>query len=398
MRICKIYDDDYPWDVRVEKVGRALVDGGHTVFLCARNRKLVTTHEEVDKMQVRRMKPISFLPPKVDVGLMFPAFFSPRWAGLIGEVVWRDRCDAILVRDLPLALTGVAVGKALGKPVVLDMAENYPAALRAIHSHKTPTIADHIVRNPRFADLVEYLSIRGLDHVIVVCKENRDRLIDQGVPPEKVSVVRNTPDLEVFEDIEVPESVAQRFGDDFVLMYVGAVDPFRGLDTVIQALPEIRRHIPKIKFAILGKGQGVEEVEALAQELGVADITDMVGFLPMEELGGYIGRADVCIVPHHVNEHINTTLPNKLYEYMASGRAVISTDAAPLERVIEETGCGVTYISGDPASLAQQILSLRQSKTCEDMGAAGRKAILEELNWGEDQKQLLHIFEQFEGR
>ena len=39
MRICMVFDDDYPWDVRVERTGRALTGGGHEVFLACRNRK-----------------------------------------------------------------------------------------------------------------------------------------------------------------------------------------------------------------------------------------------------------------------------------------------------------------------------------------------------------------------
>ncbi len=393
MRICKVYDDDYPWDVRVEKVGRSLVEAGHQVFLAARNRSRQEVYDYVDTMDVWRMPLITRLPAKIDTQLMFPAFFSPRWIGHIAQVTKRNRCDAIMVRDLPLALSGIAVGKALKKPVVLDMAENYPAALRAIHTHKKPSIGDHVARNPVFAQLVEDTSLPLLDHILVVCDENRDRLIRRGVPPQRVTVVGNTPDLELFRGDPPPDSVMERFGDDFVLVYVGAVDPFRGLDTIDEALPSIREKIPNVRLAILGKGQGVREVEELAEQHGVAEHVDMVGFRPLAELPGFIARGDVCVIPHHRNEHIDTTLPNKLFDYMALGRPVLATDAVPLQRIIEEVGSGLVYRSGESASVAEQVIALSDEEARSKMGEAGRKAVREKYNWTNDAKVLAEVFD-----
>ena len=398
MRICKIYDDDYPWDVRVEKIGRSLVEGGHQVFLAARNRKRQEVYDYVDTMDVWRMPPIRRLPGAIDRQLMFPAFFSPRWISHIKQVATRNRCDVLMVRDLPLALSAVAVGKSLRKPVVLDMAENYPAALRAIHTHKKPTIVDHLARNPVFAQLVEDSSLPLLDHILVVCDENRERLIRRGVSPHKVTVVGNTPNLELFRGDPPPQEIIDRFDGDFVLVYVGSVDPFRGLDTIVEALPAIRKKIPNVRLAILGKGGGVPEVEALARQHGVADHVDMVGFRPLAELPGYIARGDVCIIPHHRNEHIDTTLPNKLFDYMALGRPVLATDAVPLERIIEEVGSGLVYRSGDAASVAEKVLLLADEETRRKMGQAGVDAVREKYNWAVDTKILLEVFDELEAR
>lgn len=398
MRICKVYDDDYPWDVRVEKIGRSLVQSGHQVFLASRNRKRETVYDFIDTMDVWRMPPIPFFPSQLDAQLMFPAFFSPRWIAHIGRVVRNQMCDIIMIRDLPLALTGIAIGRAFGIPVILDMAENYPAALQAIHTHKDPTLADHFVRNPKLAQLVEEISLRYLSHIFVVCEENRDRLISRGVSSDKVSIVGNTPDLSRFRYSPPPKTVKERFADDFVLIYVGAVDPFRGLDTIVQALPKIRKGVPRVKLAIIGKGAGVQEVEVLAQKHGVRDLVDFVGFRPLEELPGYIARGDICVIPHHRNEHIDTTLPNKLFDYMALGRPVLSTDAVPLKRIIEEVGSGLVYRSGDPDSFTEKVIQLEDEDLRKKMGRAGMEAVVEKYNWSRDESILLDVFERMENK
>ncbi len=402
MRICKIYDDDYPWDVRVEKVGRALVEGGHQVALATRNRRRAQRHEYVDTMDVWRMPLIPVLPEKIDVQLMFPAFFSPRWISHVDDVVRRNRCDALLVRDLPLALTAIGVARARGGlPVVLDMAENYPAALRAIHEHKTPTIGDHLARNPHIAQLIEDLALPLLSHTLVVCDENRERLINKGVPPDRVTVVGNTPDLRVFQvDEDIAAEAHERFSGDFVLVYIGAIDPFRGLDTIIDALAIVRDRleVPNLRLAILGRGDGRPAVEEHARRVGVDGIVDFIGFRPLTDLPGFIREADLCVIPHHRNDHIDTTLPNKLFDAMALGRPVLATDALPLRRIIEGEECGLVYKSGDPRSAAEAILALGDEAKRTAMGERGKAAALSRYNWERDSAILVDVFKQGIGR
>jgi hypothetical protein len=79
---------------------------------------------------------------------MFPAFFNPRWVRAIRRTVKRCASDLILVRDLPLAPTAIFVGGQCGVPVVLDMAENYPAMIRDIWTSRKNKLHDVLVRNP----------------------------------------------------------------------------------------------------------------------------------------------------------------------------------------------------------------------------------------------------------
>jgi glycosyltransferase involved in cell wall biosynthesis len=398
MKFCQIYDDDYPWDVRIEKVGRALVEAGHQVCLATRNRKRAPLQEQVDTMDVWRMPPLPLLPAKLDVKLMFPAFFSPRWIAHIGRVAASNDVDALIVRDLPLAPTAIMIGQVLRRPVVLDMAENYPAALRAIHEHKTPTVGDHLARNPLLAQFVEDACLPWLDHTLVVCEENRQRLLDKGASPDKVTVIGNTPNLDTFvlkED--VVHEARRRFEGAFVLVYVGAIDPFRGLDTIIEALPTIGQAIPNIRLAILGQGQGQGQVEAHARRLGVLEMVDFIGFRPLADLPAFISSGDVGVIPHHRNDHIDTTLPNKLFDYMALGRPVLSTDARPLRRIIESEGSGLVYRSGDAADFAAKVVVLHDGGRRAEMGSKGRASVERRYNWGRDAQLLVDACEALQG-
>jgi len=393
MRICMVFDDDYPWDIRVEKVGRALVEGGHEVYLAVRNRtRTGVLSEDVDGIQVRRMPPLP-IPHRLDTGLMFPAFFSPRWLWHITNVVRRNDCQSLLIRDLPLALAGIAVGRVLGLPVVIDLAENYPAALTAFQNHSKPKLWDRFIRNPTLASLIEMAALRTADRILVVCDEMRHNTIDRGASPSKVTLVGNTPDLRVFAGAEVPAELQSRYRDHFVLLYVGEVAIYRGLDTVVDALPMIRREIPEVKLVVVGRGTAMNELPERANALGVVDHLDMVGFRPHAELPGYIALADLCVIPHHRNALIDTTLPNKLFDYMALGKTVIATDAKPLQRVLQDEDCGRVYESSDSTDLARTVVELRGQEVRYQLGARGRQAVHRSYNWSQDTKQLLKVFE-----
>jgi glycosyltransferase involved in cell wall biosynthesis len=96
-------------------------------------------------------------------------------------------------------------------------------------------------------------------------------------------------------------------------------------------------------------------------------------------------------VPHHARESWNTTIPNKLFDYMAAGLAVVSSDAVPAARVINETGAGLVFRSGDSRDLAEKLTQLVDIQTWERFRRLGREAVLSRCNWESDTRVLLDV-------
>ncbi|HEY8506873.1 MAG TPA: hypothetical protein VIL32_00870, partial [Steroidobacteraceae bacterium] len=78
MIVCKIWDSEYPWDVRAEKISRALTDAGHEVHMVARNRDGRPLVESLPECTVHRLAPLPALGRRLNAASMFPAFFNPR--------------------------------------------------------------------------------------------------------------------------------------------------------------------------------------------------------------------------------------------------------------------------------------------------------------------------------
>jgi glycosyltransferase involved in cell wall biosynthesis len=388
--VCKVWDADYPWDVRVEKVCRSL-GREHEVHLVSRNTKRRSSYERHDGLHIHRLPVAPWAPDRLNAVMGFPVFFNPLWIRAVWQTVRRCRAKALIVRDVPLALTALLVGRAAGIPVVLDMAENYPAMIRDVWAAGRARIGDRLVRNPRLVRLVERISVRHADHILVVVDESRERLAKMGVPTSKMTVVMNTPPLErgAEHGREGDDRLEASRRDELVLVYLGLLEAPRGLGTAIQAMREVRRRFSLARLVIIGSGRDEERFREEARIAGVTDCVEFRGWVEYREALGCLSRCDVGLVPHHATESWQTTIPNKLFDYMSLGKAVIVSNARPTERIVTEERCGLVFRDRDVTSLAEAIVAMGDPALREACGRRGREAIRRRYNWEADERRLL---------
>jgi len=391
LRIVHIYDGDYPTaDVRSEKVSRSLTDAGCEVHIVARNRAWAATREQLPEGLVHRMQPISWLGQRLDGALGFPAFANPRWIALLSRLVRTVHADVIIARDLPLCPTALWVGRRLGVPVVFDMAENYPAMMRDIWNVGQQGPLDWLLRNPAIVAGVERYCLPRVDHVITVVDESAQRVVRAGVPENRVSVVRNTPFLSRLPTLSPRDQSPTR---PLELIYLGLIEMPRGIDEVLDALAILRRGPRAVRCTFIGAGRDEHALRKRAVALGLEAEAKFVGFVPYREALGLVARADVGLVPHRATEAWNTTIPNKLFDYMGAGLPVVTSDAAPAARIVREAGAGEVFRSRDGRELALAITRLFDRDVRVACGDAGRRAVFERYNWAHDSERLLRAVE-----
>jgi len=387
--ICKVWDADYPWDVRVEKVCASL-RREHEVHLVSRNTQRRSRYERHDGIHIHRLPTLSWLPKRANAVMGFPAFFNPLWIRAIGQTARRCGAGVLIVRDLPLALTALLVARARKIPLILDLAENYPAMIQDLWSTDQFRFRNLLVRNPRLVHLVERISVRQADHILVVVDESKERLIGMGVPASKITVVMNTPAGERVkgEDVDAKPSI-DRSQDELVLVYLGMLEVPRGLGTVIQAVREVRHLRPRVRLVVMGSGRDERYFREEARRIGVSDRVEFRGWVEHDEALACVSRCDVGLVPHHVTESWQTTIPNKLFDYMSMGKPVIVSNARPTDRIVTSERCGVVFRDRDARGLAEAIVSFADRGVREEYGRRGRNAVRCTYNWETDERRLL---------
>lgn len=392
MKICKIWDADYPWDIRVEKVANSLAAAGHTVDLVCRNQARRERREWNGSFTIHRLPalPRTFGPSHTLWNFPYPV--NPAWLATMSQVVRRAKSDMILVRDILLALPAILLGKIHRIPVVLDMAENYPAMLEDRRRYTPTTPLGRIVRHPAIARTIERLTIRSVDHIVVVVEESRDRLAGLGTPPERLSIVSNTPILDRWSPNAAAAIAPSRPGG-VNLVYLGNLDGSRGVDTAIRAVARLKQTGVAAHLAVIGDGPSRRTLEELTRSLHVEDRVALHGRLPFSEVQGVMAASDVGLIPHYATDAWNTTIPNKLFDYMLLGFPVMVSDAKPTARIVREERCGEVYADRADAELAQRVAGLVDPAIRREQGDKGRDAVYRRYNWAHDSKVLLDALE-----
>jgi glycosyltransferase involved in cell wall biosynthesis len=277
------------------------------------------------------------------------------------------------------------------------MHENYPAALRFFDQKG---IINLIFKNPELSAVLEKFCLKWSDRIIVVVDEGKNRLLKSGVENNKISVVSNTVDIQQWqsmdENITADQNEFSALSGKKILLYTGRVSIERGLDTAILAMNILKKRIPDIFLLIVGDGGYVKTLLNLVQQSELSDLVRLLKWPGQEHLSFFFKIASICIIPQPRNDFINTTIPHKLFEYMLQEKAVLTSDAIPFERILEETNCGMSFKSNDPesfAEVAEQILSSQIP-----FGKNGVKAVYAKYNWENDSKTLIKLYDEFKSK
>jgi glycosyltransferase involved in cell wall biosynthesis len=403
--VAMVLPDSFPPDIRVEKEANALRAAGHEVRLFCPADADRPDRETVDGIDVVRVHEgtetgVDGLRRNLSVGMTAN---RPAWADALGSHA--DWFEVLHVHDLLLGGTVLRVGDRFDVPVVMDCHENYPEAVRQwrradpdwwrSRNELLQRLVFPVWRYKRF----ERHWTKRADHLLTVAQEAKRHYVrDCAVPPTDVSVVGNTVALDDFDPQTAPAAAVD--DDAFVVGYVGSFGPHRGLDTAIRAFATVASELPDARLLFVGGEGGAvgEQLRTLADDLGVEDQVQFAGRVPFDEVPAYMAACDVCLVPHAATPHTETTLPHKLFQYMAMAKPVLVTDVPPLERIVSETESGRVVAADDPTALATAVRDLHADPDERDrLGTNGRRAVEATYNWEHDAERLRTVYQRLVG-
>ena len=381
-RVLHLWQSHYPWEVRVGKINRSLLARGSAVQVLARNSGSQPTEELLDSVQIRRVGGFHRA-----VSLPIPG--NPFWASEISGSIREFKPDLILVRDIPLALSASRLGRKAGIPVILDMAEHYPEAMRSWKKYSENPVLRKLVHDWKIPDRLEARVVSQVDGILVVCDEQKQRLIEEyRISGEKICVVLNTPELVTkgpgtpFEARQVSKNGRTCFG------YHGILCEDRELEVVLRGFDLCAKTDPGIELLMAGGGESEIGLRALADSLSSKDRIRFTGRYKPEDLPGLYQEADFGIVSLRVNRFTQHTVANKFFDYAALGKPFIFTDVTPLVTVMKKMNWG------SPESAAEAFRNI-QTLNYPELAARGRAAIDREFNWEIDSRRMLDFMATF---
>jgi glycosyltransferase involved in cell wall biosynthesis len=239
---------------------------------------------------------------------------------------------------------------------------------------------------------LERRTYRAADIVLATNESYRDVAVRRGGRrPEDVFVVRSAPQIERFQP--VPAEPELKNGKPHLLCYLGVMGPQDGVDYALRALAKLRDELGRTDWhaVFIGSGDAFDAMTELSRELGLAEQVQFTGRIPDADLVRYLSTADVCLSPDPRNPLNDVSTMNKVLEYMAMGRPIVSFD---LKEARVSAGDAAVYApANDEAGFAGLIaLLLDDPDRRAHMGKIGQERVSGPLSWRNSQASLLAAY------
>lgn len=236
----------------------------------------------------------------------------------------------------------------------------------------------------------EQVAFRSADVVLSVNDSYRRVAIERGrCDPADVAVVRTGPDLTRFVPSEPDPSLKR--GKRYLLSYAGVMGPQDGVDHALLALAELHALRQDWHAVFMGDGDVVEEMQALAVELGLTERVEFTGWVEHETISRVLSSSDVCLAPDPSNPLNDVSSMVKISEYMAMSRPMVSYDIA--ESRFGAGQAAAFAAPGDHAGFARLVSELLDDPDRRAaMGAAGRERAESVLAWAHQERSLLAAY------
>jgi len=212
-------------------------------------------------------------------------------------------------------------------------------------------------------------TVRDCQRIIVATEKEKEDLIRfYSATPEKVGVVPCGVNMDLFKPVD-KMSARQKLGltDEKILLFVGRIDPLKGIDRLLKAMPLLKNH-ESLRLVVVGGDENsraeLEELQKLSVELNIRDSVTFQGLIKQDQLPYFYSAADVCIVPSYYESFGLVPL-----ESLACGTPVVATDVGDLKNIIRQGETGYIVADNSPERLAESISSLlsRPSRDIESV-------------------------------
>lgn len=298
----------------------------------------------------------------------------------------RHRYHVIHVHNMPDFLVFAAfIPRLLGTRIILDIHDIMPD----FYMSKFRCGSNHWM--VRLLKLQERLSTAFAHTVITACRGFKQRLIQRGLKQERLTVIYNTPDREIFNRHAFAKTIQQTHVS-FTLIYPGTQAPRYGLDIPIRALPLMIAEAANIRLQIIGPHTDyTDELIQLAKALGVENYVEFRPPVPVKQIPSLLALADVGIYPALREPYMDIAVPEKVFEYALMGLPIVATRLSVLEDFFSDLAI-LYFESGTIEQFAERVLRLyRDPQLAKKMVNQADREYVQNFGWEKGKEEYYQL-------
>lgn len=386
-----------PGHTRHFEMGKYLKEHGHELVIVASDlnyqtgqrtvaRRGLYTEQIFDGVRVLR----SYIYPAIHRSYFWRiiAFFSFMFSSIWTALRLKD-LDLVMGTTPPIfqAVSAWLVAALRRKPFLLEVRDLWPEF----------GISMGVLKNPIIIGLSRWLEMflyKRATHILVNSPAYREYMLAKGVPANKVTYIPYGTDIDMFNPSIDGSSIREELNlkTKFVVLYAGALGQANDIDTLLRAAERLKQH-DKIHFVLFGDGKERTRLESEAKSRNLTNVI-FAGTRPKKDMPLIVASADACLAILQDIPAFRTTYPNKVFDYMAAGRASIIVIDGITRELIESSQGGVYVHPADDAMLAQKILELAKNPSqTKTMGANAREYLVKNLDRRNKLNETLSLLE-----
>ena len=323
------------------------------------------------------------------------------------------RLPSLLIKGLNRATYFLACKKVIKKIVKenkIDIIWLYGLASNGIQSVKVAKefnlpiiqrqldVSHELVRVPLLKQLTrkcEKFVTSNVSKVLCSARPLIDYTIEMGAKEKNVEYFPLGFDPQTFKPMAKDQHLAHKLGisdNDKVILFVGTIYEFSGLENIIQNFETIKSKVKEIKFLIVGGGPNFEKIKSLVNKKKLKSDVILTNFKPQHEIPKFISLADVCINSFEINKITDRIIPIKILEYLACGKPVLSTPLKGTIDLLPKEDFGIIYSPYD--SFVENLSELlTNTEKLEELGNKGLDYVVKNHDWNILAESLLKKFE-----
>jgi glycosyltransferase involved in cell wall biosynthesis len=288
----------------------------------------------------------------------FWAYISFAISSIYAGLFKVGRADVVICTSPPLTvgLTGWFLSRTKRIPMVFEVRDLWPES-----AIDTGVLKNNVLI--KFSYWLERLSYKSASWINVLTPAFEEALITRkNVKPDRISMIPNAADLDIFKPGEKMNWVRQKhgLGDKFVVTYVGAHGVANHLIQLLEAAKLLKEH-KDIVFMLVGSGMEKPMLVQKAAELGLDNVV-FVDSVSKDVIVDYVAASDVCTAVLKKVDTFKTVYPNKVFDYMSAKRPIIIAIDGVARKLVEDAGAGLYVEPENAKEFAEAVLRLKQDK------------------------------------